>query len=269
MREMKAESQNLDKMKKNRACLLFFLLTTLLSIGTAQAQNPTIIDSLKADSLFKVLNRQPSPAEMEWVKSQIRKPSWIEKIGNTAALLSAIGSLITALFAIAVLRIQRNWQLEREKEAHRYELEKERQTHLYQALHWFEGKTQSRSIGIAVIEANWDQTKTLHKTWIAILTNQAVYLLLESGQDKAAHEIVNLKRIMNLLILNKDKCSFIELELLSDSLEESFKRNKKRKAKNQSEIEEKISGLDLSDEDDFQTLNKWKNIFSLKNELSA
>jgi len=91
-------------------------------------------------------------------------------------------------------------------------------------LHWFEGDTQKRSLGIAVIEANWNSAKSLHRTWTAVLTNQALYLLSQSGQGEAVHEIANLKRIMNLLLLHKDKSSVLEYKLLTKQLSKKIER---------------------------------------------
>jgi hypothetical protein len=67
-------------------------------------------------------------------------------------------------------------------------------------LKWFEGDTQKRSIGISLVTANWDSFPELHRTWLGVLANQAVYLLAVSGQGSKPHEITNLKRIMAVLI---------------------------------------------------------------------
>lgn len=69
--------------------------------------------------------------------------------------------------------------------------------HLYDALKWFEGETQKRSVGLSVIEGNWAQ-ESLHPTWRGVLVNQAVFLLSASKTD-SEHERQNVRRILVLL----------------------------------------------------------------------
>jgi hypothetical protein len=71
------------------------------------------------------------------------------------------------------------------------------EAHLYDALKWFEGETQKRSVGLSVIEGNWKST-ALHPTWRGVLVNQAVYLLASSKAD-TEHERQNLRRMRELL----------------------------------------------------------------------
>lgn len=111
-------------------------------------------------------------------------------------LLGALG----IVGGIGGMLIQRYWQRQDERAA-RITAERDRlQFHVLESLKWFAGKTQKRSIGISVIEGNIDQFPKLRPTWSALLTNQAVYLLTESHQKDAAHEISNLDRIMMLLL---------------------------------------------------------------------
>jgi len=67
------------------------------------------------------------------------------------------------------------------------------------SLEYFTGKTQRRSVGIAIVEGAWGQAPDLHKVFVPLLVNQAVYLLDESGQTDSSHETDNLNRIMALL----------------------------------------------------------------------
>lgn len=76
---------------------------------------------------------------------------------------------------------------------------------LVASLRWFEGGTQSRSIGISVVLASWDDFPDLQGIWLGVLSNQAVYLLTESRQRRKPHEITNLRRIMDVLIRDQKR----------------------------------------------------------------
>ena len=91
--------------------------------------------------------------------------------------------------------------------------------HVLDSLRWFEGKTQRRSIGISVIEGNWARFPDLQGTWTAVLANQAVYLLSESGQDDAWHERANLQRIMRLLCRPEVQLSDDQRDSLMDAID--------------------------------------------------
>jgi hypothetical protein len=69
----------------------------------------------------------------------------------------------------------------------------------FRALNWLTGGSQKRNIAIAAIEAYWYDER-LRDLSIPLLTNSAIYLLLESKQRDAAHEINNLTRMMTLLL---------------------------------------------------------------------
>ena len=76
--------------------------------------------------------------------------------------------------------------------------------HVFNSLQWLSGKTQRRSIGIAVIEANWENEKLSHlrATWTSVLVAQAVYLLAEQEREEGKqrqHEITNLNNILRIL----------------------------------------------------------------------
>jgi hypothetical protein len=72
---------------------------------------------------------------------------------------------------------------------------------LWEALKWFEGGIQKRSIGIAVIEAYWndEKRKDIRKAWIPLLINQVTHILKVSDEKDKATEQVNLERIVDLL----------------------------------------------------------------------
>ena len=227
-------------MRKYVKRLLFISSITLIFIEASNGQGINL-DSLRTDSLFKSINRKPSETELKWVIAQLHDPTSKE---SSRDLLP----WITALTAIIGFFLQRMWQLK-----------KDRLERLYNSLQWFEGHTQKRSLGIAMIEANWHKEKSFHKTWVSILTNQAVYLLRQSEQGHSAHEIENLKRIMRLLVSFKGECTEDELKQLSLALNDSFSRDGVPKQILKSEKD--TNGLDLSDKTDFSELEKWKNIF--------
>ena len=72
--------------------------------------------------------------------------------------------------------------------------------HLFSSLDFFSGRTQRRSIGIAVVSANWDQFAHLRPTWTSLLVSQAIYLLTESESHHKTHELQNLKDILHVLL---------------------------------------------------------------------
>ncbi len=76
--------------------------------------------------------------------------------------------------------------------------------HVFNSLQWLSGGTQKRSIGIAVIDANWENKKLSHlrETWISVLVAQAVYLLAEQDRKETKqrqHEITNANNILRIL----------------------------------------------------------------------
>jgi hypothetical protein len=87
----------------------------------------------------------------------------------------------------------KEWLNYRERRATRKE------DQLFKALSWFEGKTQKRSIGIAVVEGLWQELPYYRKILISLLANQAIYLLAVSD-SATAHERINLERIMRLVL---------------------------------------------------------------------
>jgi hypothetical protein len=76
---------------------------------------------------------------------------------------------------------------------------RERQQTLIHALEYLTGGSQQRSIGIALIEGLWYKGHPSHRAIIPALTNQAVYLLLETD-SKGRHQFLNWLRIMDLIL---------------------------------------------------------------------
>jgi len=56
-----------------------------------------------------------------------------------------------------------------------------------------------RSLGISAIERYWNKRR-YRDVCVSLLSGSAIYLLRESGQDNAAHELHNLDRIMSMLL---------------------------------------------------------------------
>lgn len=73
-----------------------------------------------------------------------------------------------------------------------------RDASLFQAFQYFDGGTQRRNIGIAIVEGLWQEAPHLQGLFIPLLVNQAIYLLTGSEQSEARHERDNLRRIMGL-----------------------------------------------------------------------
>lgn len=69
-------------------------------------------------------------------------------------------------------------------------------------LEYLGGGSQQRNLGIAALDLAWESRR--HRKHIApLLVGSTVYLLLESKQDDAAHELHNLRRLVKLLVAAK------------------------------------------------------------------
>lgn len=142
-----------------------------------------------------------------------------------------IVTLAIALFGW-IFAVVTQWLSYRERKATRKEDQRERQAtrkedQLFRALAWFEGKTQKRSIGIAVTEAFWDDSPSSRTTLIPLLGNQAIYLLAVSD-EATAHEVNNLERIMRLITHYADLKS--EFSHLAKELADLTSASSKRRA---------------------------------------
>lgn len=72
----------------------------------------------------------------------------------------------------------------------------------FKALDYLGGGSQKRNLGISAIELYWGKLR--HRdVCVSLLCGSAIYLLRQSKQGKAAHELNNLDRIMNMLLTNK------------------------------------------------------------------
>jgi hypothetical protein len=91
---------------------------------------------------------------------------------------------------------------------------------LIESLKWFEGDTQKRSIGISIVAASWDEFPELQPTWLGILANQAVYLLIVSSQGEKLHEVTNLRRILRILSREGSRLDEVARQSLRTALDE-------------------------------------------------
>jgi hypothetical protein len=76
----------------------------------------------------------------------------------------------------------------------------------FKALDFLGGGGQKRNLGIAAIELYWSN-KRHRPVSVSLLIGSAIYLLLQSGQEDAMHELHNLDRIMTLLLRPESRAS--------------------------------------------------------------
>jgi hypothetical protein len=74
----------------------------------------------------------------------------------------------------------------------------------FKALDFLGGGSQKRNLGIAAIELYWSN-KRHRPVSVSLLIGSALYLLAESKQEDAAHELHNLDRIMTHLLRKESR----------------------------------------------------------------
>lgn len=74
----------------------------------------------------------------------------------------------------------------------------------FKALDFLGGGSQKRNLGIAAIELYWSN-KRHRPVSVSLLIGSALYLLVESKQEDAAHELHNLDRIMTQLLRKESR----------------------------------------------------------------
>jgi hypothetical protein len=144
--------------------------------------------------------------------------------------LTVIGGVCVGIGAVAAFFLTRYWNKrdraadakERVLAAQKAERDNQREI-LYDSLRWFEGHTQNRSIGIAVVNTSWNTFPEFQKLWAEVLVNQAIYLLTASKQGDKQHEHDNLRRIMDMLVRNKAILSSDSNTALRDTLDKKQK----------------------------------------------
>ena len=126
------------------------------------------------------------------------------------AIAGGVISVVGTLVSQALSARERRTESERsererrdEREARqREQLQSRREEFLFRALEHFGGRTQERSVGIAIAEAYWKSVPEQIGVLVPLLLNQLVYLMsvvdtLKSAD--AAHEHQNVRRIVDLL----------------------------------------------------------------------
>lgn len=171
--------------------IVALLLALCLATGNVIAQGTSNNEPTKVDesAVLRLLRETHSELRqaLHLLAAQLKsdKPRPWKDPPVVASFLAALGGW---LFAFYQMR-----QAQRAAQAGRLE------QHLFDSLDWFSGKTQRRSIGIAVVKANWDAYKALRPTWLSVLVSQAIYLLKESESHHKSHEHANLYAIMDLV----------------------------------------------------------------------
>lgn len=186
----------------------FFIVLAASGVTRAQNAASTLDDDLQEIRSRLVDRLSPTEAilleRIDGIEQKLEKDNpWLGPPVVLALALAAAGWII-AVFQLYVNRRQRIWEL------------------LLESLRWFEGGTQPRSIGIALVESKWEYHEEFRSRWASILVNQAIYLLTRQKDRDAIHERANLYRIMNLLIETVDPSEPIvdfERELLCETLQ--------------------------------------------------
>lgn len=101
---------------------------------------------------------------------------------------------------------------------------------LLKAIEHFTGGTQPRSVGISLIEGIIKKNNKYYDVIVPLLTNQFIYLLLQSDTKSPIHEVDNIKRIFNLLkelILSNKTVYYRERNEIIKALDNRLKGDKK------------------------------------------
>lgn len=89
------------------------------------------------------------------------------------------------------------------------------------ALEYLGGGSQRRNLGIAAVSLYWQEFPEYKQLCAEMLLGAAIYLLSESKQEDAPHEVYNLYRIMALLKANKpdweNRKPYKELQVVIDN----------------------------------------------------
>jgi len=154
-------------------------------------------------SEFQAVQTALENQRAEFEKFNKARDSWWN--GYAVPLLPVLAAIFTAIggWLVTYLLLKKNFENQDTVRADDRKVKEDERKELYlvEALRYFEGRTQKRSIGIAFIEAYWDEVTRLQKTWTAVLANQAIYILSKLSTDHKleVHELDNLNRIFELL----------------------------------------------------------------------
>ena len=190
-------------------------------ITTSQSSQP----DLKPGNQSNIKIEEPSTKAIDnYLKDSNKQLTDLEKaikqIKENKTTLERLAVIIAAVITAAITLLVAWLNSKTQKKITKLENELTRdmlrdarlEEHVFNSLQWLSGGTQKRSIGIAVIDANWKNEKLshLHETWTSVLVAQAVYLLAEQKRKKnkqRQHEITNANNILKILqkALNEKK----------------------------------------------------------------
>ena len=170
-------------MKTQKTILIAIFLASASCISYAQStpEGP----SSKGSGSEQLTNFQKASLEIEREKIALdRKKTWAT---TDAVVVSAVIGVLG--YVIGMINTKLNYQQKQD------EL-------FFKSLDFLRGGSQSRNLGISAIQLYWNANR--HRTLcVALLAGSGIFLLLASQQGSAAHEINNLKRIMDMLLENK------------------------------------------------------------------
>jgi hypothetical protein len=125
-----------------------------------------------------------------------------------AAIIAGVAALIGAVLSFLIAKSQRqqdrqiaDWQRTQDLRIEEWQQKKKADELFLTALEFLGGGTQKRNLGIAAIRLYWKEYPQHRLLCLEFLIGSAIYLLAESDQKDAAHEVYNLKRIMNLIFV--------------------------------------------------------------------
>lgn len=120
--------------------------------------------------------------------------------------------IVATTSALVAITLTITTYLERRKQ--------QKEQNLLRALECLTGGAQKRSVGIATIEGLWHKAHPYHRAILPALTNQAIYLLLET-ESGGRHQFHNWLRIMDLILRPPVSPEFHDLYCeLSEALRE-------------------------------------------------
>ncbi len=183
---------------------------------------------------------------LTWITSANSQPGGVsssQQSWSSPTTVIAVGAMLVSMLSLSFAILQ--FYLNR-----RDQQTSKMREQLLNSLQWFGEGIQERSIGIAIIEAHWDDVPDLKKIWIAVLLSQAIHILTRSKQQASETQLDNLNRIVKLLWnanLSQDQratfCDVLSSANYIDSSGQKHKRNDE--------------GLLVEE----QKINNWKNHF--------
>jgi hypothetical protein len=186
--------------------LLVLIAVTISSTQEARAEDTSASQMLnevrnELRQLREDIASQKAEAAIQEKSKDSEKEIWYKpltyKPASIVALLAVIVSLLSSGFALYQFKTNREDQEKARREAQ----SAKKKELLFNALRWFEGGTQSRSIGIAVIKTYWEDkdSEDFRRVWISLLIDQATHIMKRSKGQDSQTESANLDHIIGLL----------------------------------------------------------------------